>query len=118
MCRFRRQPAGHAAHADGSGGLIAHVAHVTEPEYAHHQPVRAERVPHAAAAVQQPPDDERARFLPGRPARGFPTVERVLRLHKPAAEPRNADSQLDDAPVALAGRLRDRHLQNEYKLTI
>lgn len=98
---YRRQPKPDAAHADGRG-----VAHVSEPEHAHHQPVRAERVPRAAAAaVQQParPDDERAarsavpRARPPRPA-----AQRLrVWVHQPPAPlPRHADPQLHHASVA------------------
>lgn len=94
-----RQPEPDAAHADGAG-----VAHVPEPEHAHHQRLRAERVPRAAAAaVQQPADDERAgrRAVPVGPARPARAAgQRVLRVHQPAAAAGHADAQLHHAPVA------------------
>ncbi|CAD0202800.1 unnamed protein product [Chrysodeixis includens] len=88
-----RQPEPDAAHADGAG-------------LAPDQPVRAQRLPRAAAAaVQQPADDERAgrrgRAVRRRgPARAAGQRVRV-RLHQPAAA-RHADAQLLRAPVAAA----------------
>lgn len=82
--------------------------HVAQPEHAHHQPVRAQRLPRGpAAAVQQPADDvagQRRAVRRARPARA--AVQRLrLRLHQPpaAAAARHAAAQLHHAPVAPYG---------------